>query len=178
MRPCTCSPTTVMRYRGKISGPILDRIDLHIEVPSVKYEQLRSQAQSEKSSAVRERVSTARQIQLQRLPGEGIYSNSQMKPKHLKKFCQLDEAGQSILDRRCVHLGLSARAYHRVLKVSRTLADLEKRQNIGTNTCWKPFSTGRWIEGFFEKRWRAVNPVARRGRFQLEVLTSGRKVLF
>ncbi|MDR3566503.1 MAG: YifB family Mg chelatase-like AAA ATPase [Syntrophobacteraceae bacterium] len=132
IRPCTCSPNTVMKYRGKISGPILDRIDLHIEVPSVKYEQLRSQGPSEKSSAVRERVSKARQIQLQRLPGEGIYSNSRMKPKHLKKFCRLDAAGQSILDQAVVQLGLSARAYHRILKVSRTLADLEEAENIGS----------------------------------------------
>ena len=98
VRPCTCPPRAVMKYRSRISGPILDRIDLHIEVPSVKYEQLRAEGESEKSAAVRERVSLARQIQLKRLSGEGIYSNSQMKPKHLKKFCQLDAAGQSILD--------------------------------------------------------------------------------
>ena len=130
VRPCTCPPRSVMKYRSRISGPILDRIDLHIEVPSVKYEQLRVEGESEKSAAVRERVLLARQIQLKRLPGEGVYSNSQMKPKHLKKFCQLDAAGQSILDQAVQQLGLSARAYHRILKVARTIADLEAAESI------------------------------------------------
>jgi magnesium chelatase family protein len=130
VRPCVCPPRAVMKYRGRISGPILDRIDLHIEVPSVKYEQLRVEGESEKSAAVRERVLLARQIQLKRLPGEGVYSNSQMKPKHLKKFCQLDDAAQSILDRAVRQLGLSARAYHRILKVARTIADLEAAESI------------------------------------------------
>jgi magnesium chelatase family protein len=103
---------------------------VHIEVPSVKYEQLREEGESEKSEAVRERVSQARQIQLKRFSGEGIYSNSQMKPKHLKKFCRLDAAGQSILDKSVRHLGLSARAYHRILKVARTIADLEPAEKI------------------------------------------------
>ncbi len=130
VRSCVCPPRAVMKYRSRISGPILDRIDLHIEVPSVKYEQLRMEGESEKSSAVRERVLLARQIQLNRLPGEGVYSNSQMKPKHLKKFCRLDDAAQSILDRAVRQLGLSARAYHRILKVARTIADLEAAENI------------------------------------------------
>jgi len=130
VRPCVCPPRAVMKYRSRISGPILDRIDLHIEVPSVKYEQLRTEGESEKSEAVRERVLLARQIQLKRFPGEGVYSNSQMKPKHLKKFCRLDDAAQSILDRAVRQLGLSARAYNRILKVSRTIADLEAAENI------------------------------------------------
>ena len=130
VRPCTCHPNGVQKYRGRISGPILDRIDLHIEVPSVKFEQLRSEGEAEKSSAVRERVSRAREIQLKRLNGEGIYSNSQMKPKHLKKFCRLDSAGQDILDNAVRQLGLSARAYHRILKVARTVADLEATESI------------------------------------------------
>ena len=81
---------------------------------------------------MRERVSPARRIQLKRLPGEGIYSNSQMKPRHLKKFCQLDAPSQSILDQAVRQLGLSARAYHRILKVARTIADLEAAENIGS----------------------------------------------
>ncbi len=132
VRPCSCSPATVTRYRGRISGPILDRIDLHIEVPAVKYEQLRSEGQAEKSACVRERVTKARRIQLERFPDEGIYSNSQMRPKHLKKFCRLDEAGQSMFDKAVRQLGLSARAYHRILKVARTIADLEASENIGS----------------------------------------------
>ena len=147
VRPCTCPPRLVMKYRSRISGPILDRIDLHIEVPSVKYEQLRAEGESEKSFAVRERVCQARQIQVERFSGDvksasgseeaapgtvKTYSNSQMKPKHLKKFCQLDTAGQSILDKAVRHLGLSARAYHRILKVARTIADLEATENINS----------------------------------------------
>jgi magnesium chelatase family protein len=131
VRPCTCHPRAVQRYRSRISGPILDRIDLHVEVPSVKYEQLRAEGESEKSAAVRGRVFRAREIQLKRLSSEGIYSNSQMKPKHLKKFCRLDASSQSILDQAVRQLGLSARAYHRILKVARTIADLEAQDGIG-----------------------------------------------
>ncbi len=131
VKPCTCPPRSVIRYRGKISGPILDRIDLHIEVPSLKYEQLRAEdGKSEKSAAVRERVSWARQVQLRRFSGEGIYSNSQMKPKQIKKFCQLDATAQSVLDYAVQQLGLSARAYHRILKVARTIADLDGKEDI------------------------------------------------
>ncbi len=131
VKPCTCPPRSVIRYRGKISGPILDRIDLHIEVPSLKYEQLRAEdGKSEKSAAVRERVSWARQVQLRRFSGEGIYSNSQMKPKQIKKFCRLDAPAQSVLDYAVQQLGLSARAYHRILKVARTIADLDGKEDI------------------------------------------------
>jgi magnesium chelatase family protein len=133
VKPCMCSPVLVQRYRGRISGPILDRIDLHIEVPAVKYEQLRSEGESEKSGSIRERVSGARDIQLKRLAGEGIYSNAQMKPRHLKKYCGLDSAGQNLLDQAVRQLGLSARAYHRILKVARTIADLGGQGNIASD---------------------------------------------
>jgi magnesium chelatase family protein len=132
VKPCTCPARAIQRYRGRISGPILDRIDLHVEVPSVKYEELRAEGESEKSEVVRGRVSRARLIQLKRFAGEGIYSNSQMKPKHLKRFCQLTPPCHSILDQAVRQLGLSARAYHRVLKVARTIADLEAQENIGS----------------------------------------------
>ncbi|MCE5334605.1 MAG: YifB family Mg chelatase-like AAA ATPase [Desulfobacteraceae bacterium] len=125
VKPCTCSQKAILNYRGKISGPILDRIDLHIEVPTVKYEQLRSDCELEKSETVRERVTRARNVQLSRFQGEGIYANAQMTPKHLKKFCRPDPHGQAVLDLAVRQLGLSARAYHRILKVSRTIADLE-----------------------------------------------------
>ncbi len=133
IKPCTCSPRQVQHYRGKISGPILDRIDLHIEVPSVDYEKLRSEGQAEKSEPIRRRVSAARDIQLKRFSGENIYSNARMKPRHIKKYCLPDAAGQSILDRAVRQLGLSARAYHRILKVARTIADLDGTENISTN---------------------------------------------
>lgn len=129
-RPCTCSPNLVRKYRGRISGPILDRIDLHLEVPAVQYEQLRSESESEGSDAIRRRVCSARNIQLKRLAGEGIYANSQFKPKHLKKFCRIDRAGQDLLDLAVRQLGLSARAYHRILKVARTIADLDGGADI------------------------------------------------
>ncbi len=132
VKPCTCPARAIQRYRSRISGPILDRIDLHIEVPSVKYEELRAEGESEKSEVVRDRVSKARLIQLDRFAGEGIYSNSQMKPKHLKKFCRLSAPCQSILDQAVRQLGLSARAYHRILKVARTAADLEAQVEIGS----------------------------------------------
>jgi len=133
IKPCICSPTLIQKYRGRISGPILDRIDLHVEVPAVDYEKLRSEIQAEKSSAVRERVSRARNIQLRRFAGDGVFANAQMKPKQLKTFCRPDSAGQAVLDQAVRQLGLSARAYHRILKVARTIADLEDSRNIATH---------------------------------------------
>ncbi|MEN6439509.1 MAG: YifB family Mg chelatase-like AAA ATPase [Syntrophobacter sp.] len=133
IKPCTCSPIQVQKYRNRISGPILDRIDLHIEVPSVDYEKLRSDGQAEKSSAIRERVGRARAIQLARLAGEGIYSNAQLKPRHIKTYCRTDAACQSILGQAVRQLGLSARAYHRILKVARTVADLEGEESIAVH---------------------------------------------
>jgi len=133
VKSCTCSPIQVQKYRGRISGPILDRIDLHIEVPAVDYEKLRSDGDAEKSATVRERVGRAREIQLQRFAGEGIYSNAQMKPKHIKAYCRADSAGQSILGQAVRQLGLSARAYHRILKVARTVADLEGEDSIAVH---------------------------------------------
>jgi len=130
VKACTCSPVLVQRYRGRISGPILDRIDLHIEVPAVKYEQLRSEGKAERSHSIRDRVSRTRDIQLKRLAGEGIYSNSQMKPRHIKKYCRLDAQGHNLLEQAVRQLGLSARAYHRILKVARTIADLEGQESI------------------------------------------------
>jgi magnesium chelatase family protein len=132
-RPCSCSPTVVQRYRGRISGPILDRIDLHIEVPAVRYEDLQSTRPAENSIAVRERVMEARERQLDRYAGDGIYSNSLIRPKHIKKYCKLDSAGENLLAGAVRQLGLSARAYHRILKVARTIADLDHQQNIASN---------------------------------------------
>lgn len=132
-KTCTCSPNQVQRYRSKISGPILDRIDLHIEVPAVKFEDLRSERQAETSGSIRERVSRAREIQLNRFSGEGLYSNSHMKPRHIKTYCRPDAAGQALLDQAVRQLGLSARAYHRILKVARTIADLDGSENVASN---------------------------------------------
>ena len=120
----------MQRYRGHISGPILDRIDLHIEVPAVRYEDLRSSEPAEPSAAIRERVIAARKRQLDRYSGDGIYSNALMRPRHIKKYCKLDDAGEKLLASAVRQLGLSARAYHRILKVTRTIADLDRQENI------------------------------------------------
>ena len=129
-RPCTCSIQQIQRYRGRISGPILDRIDLHLDVPAVRYEDLHSTQTVESSSIVRARVIEARRRQLDRFSGEAIYSNALMKPRHIKKFCRLDASGQNLLEGAMRRLGLSARAYHRILKVARTIADLDAQESI------------------------------------------------
>lgn len=133
VRPCMCAPTQIQKYRGRISGPILDRIDLHIEAPAVRYEDLKSTRPAESSSAIRRRVVEARQIQLQRYAGASVYSNALMKPKQVKKHCQLDSAAEEILKQAINRLGLSARAYHRILKVARTIADLDHQESIASH---------------------------------------------
>jgi magnesium chelatase family protein len=132
-RACTCAAHQVQRYRGRISGPILDRIDLHIEVPAVRYEDLRSTRAAESSAAIRKRVIEARERQIERYSRDGLYSNALMKPRHVKKHCQLDQAGENLLAGAVRQLGLSARAYHRILKVARTVADLEGSDSIASH---------------------------------------------
>ncbi len=132
-RPCTCTPAMIMRYRSKISGPLLDRIDIHIEVPKIKYNELRDENSGESSKTVRERVIEARKIQLQRFKGEGVYFNAHMKAKHLKKFCKLSEDCHKLLQNAMEKLGLSARAHSKIIKVARTIADLEGSQDIKTH---------------------------------------------
>lgn len=129
-RECRCGTHQMQRYRGRISGPILDRIDLHIEVPAVRYEDLRSTTPAEPSAAIRERVVAARNRQLDRFSGDGIYANALMKPRHIKKYCHLDDVGEQLLAGAVRQLGLSARAYHRILKVARTIADLDNQKDI------------------------------------------------
>ncbi len=127
---CVCSTTQVRRYRGRISGPILDRIDLHLEVPAVRYEDLRSTAPTESSVGIRERVVAARERQLHRFQSDGIYSNAMMKPRHIKRYCPLDDTCLRLLEQATERLGLSARTYHRILKVARTIADLDHQDRI------------------------------------------------
>lgn len=133
IKPCTCTPQMIIRYRSKISGPLLDRIDIHVEVPHVRYEELKDETPQENSQAVRERVIEARKIQLKRFHGEAIFSNAHMKTKHIKKFCKLDEQCHSLLQSAMEKLGLSARAYSKIIKVARTIADLEWSENIKTS---------------------------------------------
>ena len=127
---CTCTVPQIQRYRSKISGPLMDRIDIHIEVPAVKYRDLASRDAGEPSSEIKRRVDRARKIQLERFKGMKIYSNAQMTNRHIKKYCQIDEASQRLLEMAIDRFGLSARAYTRILKVARTIADLEGQEHI------------------------------------------------
>ena len=127
---CTCTPGQIHRYKRRVSGPLLDRIDIHIEVPAVPYKELSAEYTGEKSEDIRKRVVAARDIQLERFKGDKIYCNGQMKTRHIKKYCKLKEDAQSLLETAMHKLGLSARAYSRILKLSRTIADLENAEMI------------------------------------------------
>jgi len=130
-RDCHCSPPQIQRYVSKISGPLLDRIDIHIEVPAVKYKELRGEAEIEDSASVRERVVRARKMQLERYRGEkNLYANAQMPPKLIRKHCAISAEGEKRLESAIQKLALSARAHDRILKVSRTIADLEGADSI------------------------------------------------
>ncbi len=131
-RDCKCSPPMIQRYVGKISGPLLDRIDIHIDVPAVKFNELRGRGgkQGETSEKIRERVISAREIQLKRFNGDGIFSNSGMSPGQIRNHCALDAESESLLEKAMVRQGLSARAHDRILKVSRTIADLDRSEHI------------------------------------------------
>ena len=130
-KECTCTPPQIQKYMARISGPLLDRIDIHIEVPAVKYKELSAETKSETSARIRERVIIARQIQLKRFESlKHVYNNGDMGSKEVRQFCKLDTAGAELLKMAMTKLGLSARAYDRILKVSRTIADLDNSENI------------------------------------------------
>jgi magnesium chelatase family protein len=129
--PGTSSPLEMHRYLGKISGPLLDRIDMHIEVSPVAFEKLSDDRRGEGSAAIRQRVTAARRIQTQRLAGSAnVHYNAQMNSKQIRKFCPLDTASKRLLKSAMDRLGLSARAYDRILKVARTIADLAGSEAI------------------------------------------------
>jgi magnesium chelatase family protein len=130
-RECRCSPNMILKYRNRISGPLLDRIDIHLEVPAVKYQDMAGDATGEPSGAVRTRVIEARNLQRQRFAGRnGLASNARMGPKDLKAHCRLDEESQELLKLAMTELNFSARAYDRILKVARTIADLDHAERI------------------------------------------------
>lgn len=130
-KQCTCLPFTIQKYLSKVSGPLLDRIDLHIEVPAVKYRELASREAGETSAAVRARVVTARERQARRFAGrKGVYKNADMHAKDLREFCRLGAESEEILKTAITRFGLSARAYDRILKVGRTIADLAAEDSI------------------------------------------------
>ncbi|MFH1941204.1 MAG: YifB family Mg chelatase-like AAA ATPase [bacterium] len=131
LHECTCTVPQIQKYRSKISGPLLDRIDIHVEVPAVRYKDLSSKVSGEASEAIRERVKKARNTQLERFKGrKGIYCNAHMGSKDIRRYCPIDGVGDQLLQTAINRLGLSARAYDRILKVSRTIADLEGVQEI------------------------------------------------
>lgn len=129
-KECKCSNENITRYLGRISGPLLDRIDIQVEVNSIKYENLYSDEKEETSKQIQERVNIARNIQKERYKEEGIFSNSELTPSMIEKYCKLDNSGKIILRNAFDKLGLSARAHGRILKVARTIADLDGCDNI------------------------------------------------
>lgn len=129
-RECVCTPSQVQRYLGKISGPLMDRIDLHVEVTPVEFEDMSAERTGESSATIRERVVSARRQQEERFQGREAYCNAQMGAQAVQSYCTLDEAGENILRTATDRLGLSARGYTRILKVARTIADLEARPAI------------------------------------------------
>jgi magnesium chelatase family protein len=138
VRECICTPYQIQKYMAKISGPLLDRMDIHLEVPALKIDELTSDGEpQERSEDIRERVFKARKIQKERLQGSKtaphgnrIHANAQMNSKQTKKFCEPDSEGKNLLRSAIEKLGLSARAYDRILKVARTIADLEESPKI------------------------------------------------
>ena len=133
IHPCSCTPLAIQRYRSRISGPLLDRIDIHIEVPAVKYRDLADRSDGESSGTICRRLESARNVQQERFKGSRVNCNAQMPPRFIKKFCETDAAGNRMLELVTDRLGLSARTYNRILKVARTIADLEGSGGIREN---------------------------------------------
>ncbi len=131
-RHCTCSPMQINNYQKRVSGPIIDRIDLHVEVPRVKFEKLNKNELAESSEKIRERVEKARQIQQRRFANKNLQSNSEMRGQEIKEFCQLTDESVNLLRQAVTQMHLSARGYHRILKLARTIADLGGQENIQT----------------------------------------------
>jgi len=129
---CRCAASAVSRYQKRISGPLLDRIDIHLEVPRVAYEQLADSRAGEPSTAIRARVDAARAVQAARFAGSTLVANTDMGPRELERFVTLDAAGEGLLKAAVKQLHLSARGYHRVLKLARTIADLAGAERVLT----------------------------------------------
>ena len=130
VKTCVCSPYKVQHYWNKLSGPLLDRIDLHVEVPRLKKEELAAQPDGEPSKTIRERVAAARRVQQARFKDTETFCNARMTPKQMKAACVLDQEAETLLKSAILHLQLSGRAYDRILKVARTIADLDNSEAI------------------------------------------------
>jgi len=133
VRECTCSMSMVSRYQKRISGPLMDRIDIHVEVPRVEYEKLADDRLGEPSARIRERVEKAREVQRQRFANTPLQCNADMGPAEVRQYCQIDQAGKALLRAAMQQLHMSARAYHRILKLARTIADLAGAERIETH---------------------------------------------
>jgi magnesium chelatase family protein len=155
-KDCVCAPGVVQKYLNKMSGPLLDRIDIHIEVTPVPFTELSavSERPTEKSADMRERVMRARRVQEQRYVGKKIHCNAQMGSKELREICRIDATGQALLEKAMDRFGLSARAYDRILKVARTIADLVEARTSAPSISRRPSSTAAWTarDGLAERR--------------------------
>lgn len=129
-RVCRCTPQQIRQYQGRISGPLLDRIDIHIEVPSLHYRDLTAVESGEPSAAIKARIEGARKIQMDRFTGERIEFNSRLSDRHIRTVCPIDADSRQLIEMAIDRLGLSARAHTRILKVARTIADLDGASNI------------------------------------------------
>ena len=129
-RECLCSYLQIQRYRSKISGPLMDRIDIHMEVPSVQFKDLSSTAKGQTSAEILEKTNKAREIQSGRFQKMKIHTNAHMNSRHIRQFCRVDAESNILLEKAMDKLGLSARAHSRVLKIARTIADLEGNPDI------------------------------------------------
>jgi len=129
-KECHCTPPKIQKYLSRISGPLLDRIDLHIEVPPLRYKELTDESCAEKSEMIKKRVESARNVQLERFKQDGIFSNSQMNHRLTRKYCRLDKPSQALIKQAITEMGFSARCYDKILKLSRTIADLDAKDTI------------------------------------------------
>ncbi|NLK03684.1 MAG: YifB family Mg chelatase-like AAA ATPase [Clostridiales bacterium] len=148
---CNCSLPMVKRYLSRISKPLLDRFDICIEAMQIEYKELQQKKEEESSSDIRKRISVARQIQMDRYKGQGIWFNCQLTPSSIKKYCKLDKEGEALLEKAFIKMNLSARAYHRILKVARTIADLDSSDGINIKhiseaICYRSLDEKYWGE--------------------------------
>ena len=153
VQPCRCTPLEIKRYTSRISGPLLDRIDLMVEVPRLKYEEMATAGQGESSAMIRQRVVRARRIQEERYQGRGIFCNAHMRPDESKRYCALDAEGKKLMAKAVQNFRLSARGYERLLRVARTIADLEGKEKIA------PFHLAealqyRGLESEYYRQWQ------------------------